>query len=111
MKIRILTSIILALLAGQVFAAGGKITISSPANGATVSAKNKVTVSYEAVLGTDGDHLHLYLDGKRIEVLRPVKGSADIDALAAGKHHICLTVNTSSHAATGVEQCVDVTAQ
>jgi len=96
---------------GQAYAVDGSITISSPADGATVSSKSKVSISYAAVLGPTGDHLHLYVDNKRVDVLREIKGSTEIDALSAGKHHVCLTVNTSSHAPTGVETCVDVTSQ
>ncbi len=111
MNIRILTTILLALFCGQVFAADGKIAISTPANGAMVSAKNKVTVTYEAMLSAEGDHLHLYVDGKRVDVLRQIRGSTELDALAPGKHKICISENTKSHADTGVEQCVNVTLQ
>ncbi len=111
MNSKILTSLFLALICGQAFAADGKISISAPANGAMLSAKSKVTVTYDAMLGAEGDHLHLYVDDKRIDVLRQIKGSTEMDALPSGKHHICLTVNTKSHAPTGVESCVDVTSQ
>jgi hypothetical protein len=111
MYIKILAPLLLALLWGEAYAADGSITISSPMNGAMVSAKDKVAVSYAAMLGSNGDHLHLYVDGKRVDVLRQVKGNAELDALAAGKHHVCMTVNTSSHAPTGVETCIDITAQ
>jgi hypothetical protein len=111
MNFRILAAFFLAFSWGQSYAADGSITISSPANGAMVSSKTKVPVAYSAMLGPTGDHLHLYVDGKRVDVLREAKGSADLDALPAGKHHVCLTVNTSSHAPTGVETCVDLTSQ
>jgi hypothetical protein len=111
MNIKILIVFIFAVACVQAFAAGGKITINSPANGAMVSAKDNVVVNYDAMLGPGGDHLHLYVDGDRIDVLRQLKGSADLDALAPGKHKICLAENTKSHVATGVETCVDVTAQ
>ena len=111
MTIRILATFILACLWGQAYSADGSITISSPANGAMVSSNSKVSITYAAMLGPTGDHLHLYVDGKRVDVLRQIKGSTEIDALPAGKHHVCLTVNTSSHAPTGVETCVDITAQ
>jgi len=111
MSIKMLAPLLLALLWGQACAADGSIAISSPANGAMVSAKTKVPVTYAATLGATGDHLHLYVDGKRVDVLRQTKGTAELDELPAGKHHVCLTVNTSSHAPTGVESCVDVTAQ
>lgn len=111
MIIKLLSPILFSLLCGSAFAADGSIVISSPLNGAVVSAKDKVPVAYVAILGTTGDHLHLYLDGKRVDVLRAAKGSTDLDALSVGKHHVCLTVNTNSHAPTGVETCVDITSQ
>lgn len=111
MNMKMLSLPLLALFWGQAYAADGSIAISAPANGAMVSAKNKIPVTYVATLGSSGDHLHLYVDGKRVDILRPVKGTAELDPLPAGKHHVCLTVNTNSHAPTGVETCVDVTAQ
>ncbi len=111
MNILKLIALLLPLLYGQAFAAEGSITINSPSNGASVSVQNKVQVNYAATLGPNGDHLHLYVDGKRVDVLRQLKGSAELDASPAGKHHICLTENMTSHAPTGVEKCVDVTSQ
>jgi hypothetical protein len=111
MFIRIIFSLLLSSILVPAFAGDGSIAISSPANGAMVNTKDKVPVTYAAVLGSTGDHLHLYVDGKRVDVLHQAKGTADLDALAAGKHHVCLTVNTNSHAPTGVETCVDITSQ
>lgn len=111
MNIRILLSLFLAGMYGQAFAADGKITIASPADNAMVSAKTKVMVNYEAMLSSKGDHLHLYVDDKRIDVLRPMKGGTELGALPPGKHKICLTENTKSHAPTGLEACVNVTSQ
>lgn len=99
------------LVSTSAFAVDGKVTFLSPMNGATVSANDKTSVSYEAVLGPKGDHLHLYLDGKKIDVLRQTKGSADVGTLSPGKHHICITINTSWHFSTGVEECIDVTSK
>jgi hypothetical protein len=111
MTTKILATLLLSLLCGLAYAADGKIMISSPANGAMVATKGMVPVVYDAMLGPNGDHLHLYVDGKRVDVLRQLKGSAELDALPAGKHHVCLTENTKSHAPTGLETCVDITAQ
>lgn len=111
MNIKTLPLLLLTLLCGTAWAADGSITINSPSNGAMVSVNSKLPVIYEATLGANGDHLHLYVDGNRVDVLRQIKGNTELDALPAGKHHICLTVNMKSHAPTGVEKCVDVTAQ
>ncbi|MBU0622893.1 MAG: emp24/gp25L/p24 family protein [Gammaproteobacteria bacterium] len=111
MKTGLLIPLFLALAYGQTLAADGNITINSPANGALVSADSKVSVNYEAMLGPKGDHMHLYVDGKRIEVLRQLKGNFELDALNPGKHKICLTENTKWHMSTGMENCVEVIAQ
>jgi hypothetical protein len=96
---------------GQALADAASVAILSPANNATVSKDSNAELSYEATPGPDGDHLHLYLDGKRIDVLHPMKGKADLGMLDPGKHHVCLTVNTKGHAPTGAEACIDLTAK
>lgn len=111
MNIKLLIAFVFAIGCVQAFAADGKITINFPADGAILSAKNKLTVNYDAVLGPAGDHLHLYVDGERIDVLRQLKGSTELDPMTPGIHHICLAENTKSHVATGPETCIDVTAQ
>lgn len=92
-------------------AADGKVTISSPANDALVSKDADVKLNYEATPGSDGDHLHLYLDGKRIDVIHPMKGTAEVGMLKPGRHHICMTVNTKGHVPASPEACIDVTAK
>jgi hypothetical protein len=111
MIIRILAPLLLVLVCAQAYAAEGSITIKSPASDAMFSIKDKVPIEYEAVLGPNGNHLHLYVDGKRVDVLRQLKGTAVVGPLYAGRHHICLTENTITHAPIGVETCVDVSAQ
>jgi hypothetical protein len=111
MNVKMLAALFLALAWGQACAAEGSITISSPQNGATVSSNSKVPLTYAATLSPTGNHWHLNVDGKRVDILRQPKGTAELDPLPAGKHHVCLTENTVSHAPTGVETCVDITAQ
>ena len=111
MNIKYLIPLFLSLVCVQTLAADGKITINTPANGATVSSNNKVPVGYAAILGKEGDHLHLYVDYNRVDVLREAKGTAELGALTPGKHLICLSINMKSHAPTGVESCVDVISQ
>lgn len=111
MNYKLLFPLLLAFVCTLAFAAQGSIAISSPANGALVPVGSKLSVSYEAMLGAKGDHLHLYVDGTRVEVLRQLKGSSSFDVMAPGKHKICLTENTKWHIATGMESCVEVIAQ
>jgi hypothetical protein len=100
---------IAALLAGgSALAADGKVTISSvmPKD---PYPKDQITLTYEAMPGPNGDHLHLNVDGKRVDVIHQLKGSTTFGPLPSGKHHVCLAVNTASHVPTGVEGCVDIT--
>jgi hypothetical protein len=110
MNNRILIPAILAMLFGwgSAFAAEGKVTISS-VTPETPYTNDKIMLNYDAVLSPEGNHLHLNVDGKRVDVIRQLKGTATVDPLPAGKHHICLAENTASHSPTGVEGCVDVT--
>jgi hypothetical protein len=113
MNTKIMNATIFAILLGSsmAYAASGKVTISSPADGAMVGSKDTIKLSYEAVPGPDGDHLHLNVDGKRVDVIHQLKGTAEVGPLAPGKHQICLAVNTKGHVPTGVEGCVNVTSK
>ena len=110
MNIRILVPFLFTFLlgSGSAQAAAVKITITAPANNATVSQHDNVELSYEAVPGPEGDHIHFYVDNKRVDVLHAMKGKADAGMLAPGKHHICLVLNTKGHVAIGAEECIDV---
>ncbi len=89
----------------------GKITILSPAEGTVIHPGDTVKVEYAAEMGPRGDHLHLYLDERRIDVLHQPKGTGEVRVLLPGAHQICLTINTGWHFSTGVKQCVNITAK
>lgn len=108
MNVQALLTFLLALSCAQAHADEGKITINSPGDGALLSAKSRVALSYDASLSSDSDHLLLYVDGSRIDVLRQVKGRIEINPLALGEHRICISLNTKSYMPTGVDACVDV---
>lgn len=113
MNKKILQPILFAFLFGSslVYAAGGKVTITSPVDGATVNSSDKTKLTYDVVPGPDGDHLHLNVDGKRVDILHQLKGTTEAIPLSAGKHQICITVNTKGHVPNGVEGCINVTAK
>ncbi len=89
----------------------GKVTIVSPTEGAVVDSRQAFELSYEADPGPNGDHLHLNVDGKRVDVIRQLKGTEEVGPLSPGKHTVCLAVNTASHVPTGVEECINVTSR
>jgi hypothetical protein len=106
-----LPALLLACSAASAAEPQGSITILAPADGAVVSTSQPVTIKWKAVWGPDGNHLHVYLDDRRMDVVREPEGSDDIRILLPGKHQICLAIETRWHFPTGVQKCVEVTAK
>ena len=90
-------------------AENASVKIISPLEGARLDATAQNMVAYEIVPGPTGDHSHLYVDNKEAAVLRQLKGSYALTALAPGQHDICVKVVNKGHTPIGVEQCVKVT--
>lgn len=117
MKTRISRFVFAALLSAcsAAFAAEpqpqGSIVILEPADGAIVPTHTPVTIKWHAVWGPDGNHLHLYMDYRMMDIERAADGSDTIRILFAGKHKICLAIETSWHFPTGVRKCIEVTAK
>ncbi len=108
-KIAVMTSAVLLFATMQAFAAEeAKVKIVFPENGATVAQNMKL--EFEAQAGPEGNHLHLYVDGKRVDVIHQLMGSTMV-SLTPGKHHVCLEVNTKGHVAVSPQTCIDVTAK
>lgn len=109
---RLLTSAVLVCsigFAGAALAEDASVTISSPASGAKVGTSG-VKVNYSVVPGPKGDHVHFYVDGDEVAILRQLKGTYTVDTLKAGNHDLCIKVVDKSHTPIGVEKCVKVTA-
>jgi len=90
-------------------AESASVKITSPADGAKLDAMAQNKVVFEVTPGPQGDHVHLYVDGKEAAILRQLKGSHALETLAPGKHVICVKVVNKGHTPIGVEQCVKVT--
>jgi hypothetical protein len=88
--------------------AQGKVTITSPAAGATLDAMDENKLVYEVDPGPRGDHVHVYVDDKEVGILRQLKGSYTLETLSSGKRDICVKVVNKAHVPVGVEQCVQV---
>ena len=97
--------------ATQVLAEDASVVITAPANGAKLDSMAQNKVSYEVVPGPQGDHVHLYVDGKQMAVIRQLKGSYTMETLAPGSREICIKVVNKNHTPIGVQQCVNVTVQ
>lgn len=87
----------------------GSVTITTPADGATVTANTEHTLSFEVNPGDNGDHVHVYVDDKE-DILRELKGDYILPELAPGKHTIGIKVVNKNHTPTGAEKSITVTA-
>ena len=92
-------------------AAESYVKITAPVDGAKLDGMALTKLVYEAVPGPAGDHVHVYVGGKEVGILRQLKGSYTLETLPAGHQRICVKVVNKAHVPTGVEQCVEVTAE
>jgi len=90
-------------------AGASRINISTPADGDKIDANAQIKLAYDITVGGEGDHAHLYVDDRRIAMLRQMKGSYMIFPLDPGIREICIKVVNSNHTPIGVSQCVKVT--
>lgn len=101
----------LACLPFAASAADASVTIESPADGARIDAMAQTRLAYRVEPGPQGDHTHLYVDGKETAILRSLTGSHTLATLAPGSHDICIKVVNKAHTPIGVEKCIRVTVQ
>lgn len=92
-------------------AAEGSVTISSPKDGATLDVMEQNKLSYSVEPGPRGDHVHVYVDGKEVDILRALKGTYTLPTLEPGKHELCVKVVNRAHVPIGIQDCVHVTVQ
>lgn len=104
----VLSAVLLVFNGHVALADDASVTISSPLDGAKLSRAQLITVNYEVIPGSRGDHIHLYVDGKEAGALRQLKGSHQLASLAPGKHEICLDIASKGHAEIGVSKCIKV---
>jgi hypothetical protein len=98
-----------ALLAFPTASLGqGKVTITSPAAGATLDAMDENKLVYDVDPGPRGDHVHVYVDNKEVGILRRLKGSYTLETLSPGRRNLCVKVVNKAHVPIGIEQCVQV---
>lgn len=106
-KILALGALLVSLgLVSVAYAQTGSVKILSPADGAKLDAFDQNRINYEVIPGPKADHVHLYVDGKEVAILRELKGSHTLETLAPGKHELCVKVVNKAHVPIGVEQCI-----
>jgi len=84
------------------------VPITSPADGAPLDAMDQNRLVYEVDPGPRGDHVHVYVDGDEVGILRQLKGSYTLETLAPGSRELCVKVVNKAHTPIGVQDCVQV---
>lgn len=84
----------------------GAVQITSPVEGAKV--KSNPSLDYNVVPGPKGDHVHMYADGKEVDVIKKLKGEYTFQKLKIGKRELCIKVVDKGHTPIGVEKCIHV---
>ncbi|MFZ5589991.1 MAG: hypothetical protein ACOY4M_10220 [Pseudomonadota bacterium] len=90
--------------------AGAMVRIDEPKDGATLDAKAKNELVYGYHPAPPGDHVHAYVDGKQVAILRERKGRYPLKSLTPGMREICVKMVNKAHTPIGVNQCVRVSA-
>lgn len=103
--------VLLTAHAARAASAEGHVSIKSPAQGAKVDGMEQTRLVYDVAPGPRGDHVHVYVDGKEVGILRQLAGSYTLPTLAAGARDLCVKVVNRAHVPTGLEQCVKVTVE
>lgn len=98
----------LALAAWPVAAADASVRITSPADGASVDRVELVKLVFEADSGPNGDHVHIYADGKEVGIVRQLEGSFTFGELTPGPHTLCVKLVDKAYMPVGAGQCIKV---
>jgi len=94
--------------AGQAQSAAASVTINEPQDGAEVASGKPVTLKYQVVPGPQGDHVHVYVNGTEVAILRELTGSYTVGVLPAGRNELAIKVVNRAHVPIGVESSVTV---
>ncbi len=97
-----------AIAAAPLAQAEPHVRIDAPANGAKLDAMEQNRLVYEVDPGSRGDHVHVYVDGKEVGILRQRKGSYTLETLAPGAHELCVKIVNKGHTPIGMQDCVKV---
>lgn len=102
------TLMLVLLFSTAALAQDGRVTILSPVDGATLDPLDPHELTYEVDPGPRGDHVHIYMDGREIGIIRALKGSYMLNDLPAGERNICIKVVNRAHTPIGIDGCVKV---
>ncbi len=92
--------------------AGGSVGVKilMPVDRSKINA-DSVTVTYEVKPSPNGDHIHVYVDDRKPDVLRKLKGDYDIAGLTPGEHTVAIKEVNAGHTPTGHDAVVHFTVE
>jgi hypothetical protein len=86
----------------------GSVEISSPKDGAQIPRNQPVSLVYSVDPGPKGDHVHVYIDGEEVTMLRQLEGQYRVGPLQPGRHQLAIKVVNRGHVPIGIESSVTV---
>ena len=95
----------------RVAQAEASVTIRAPADGAVIQSGAPVELDYAVIPGPRGDHVHVYMDGEEVAILRQLDGRHRLDPLAPGRHEVTIKVVNRAHVPIGVQGAVFIEAR
>jgi hypothetical protein len=91
---------------------GTTLSITSPADGATVSAPFTVTVASSVPLGppsSGNHHVHIWFDGDDSHYTLGYSNHVRITDVSSGKHQMTVSLRNPNHSAAGVDKTITIT--
>lgn len=101
----------LGLQAVSALAAEAYVKITAPADGAMLDSLEPAKLVYEVEPGPKGHHVHVFVDGREVGILRQLKGSYTLETLSPGPRTVCIKIVNRAHVPIGVEQCIKAKVQ
>ncbi len=93
---------------GQGVSTQASVVISAPMDGAVLPANQPIKVTYQAVPGPKSNHVHAYVDGELVAILRQLSGDYEIKNLNPGKHKISIAIVTKDYQLIGTGKQITV---
>ncbi|MCU7843852.1 MAG: sulfur globule family protein [Candidatus Thiodiazotropha sp. (ex Monitilora ramsayi)] len=86
----------------------GSVKILNPKPNEVVSSRVPLVVKYDVDPGPRGDHVHVYLNGREVAILRQLKGEHNLGRVRPGAYEVAIKVVNRQHVPIGIEQSVAI---
>jgi len=106
-----LLAVSLAVAVWPAAASDASVKITSPTDGARIDRVELIKLVFETDPGPNGDHVHIYADGKEVGIVRELEGSFTFGELRPGPHTLCVKLADKAYMPVGAEQCIKVRVQ